>query len=121
MKIEKINISGVNIAVVHSEEIIITDTSSALDLIATINYETGCDRTVISKAAVSEDFFILSTGIAGDILQKFVTYQMKLAIYGDFSVYTSKPLRDFIYESNNGRHIFFTEDLQSATEKLATA
>ena len=32
---------------------------------------------------------------------------MKLAIIGDFSGYTSKPLRDFIYESNNGNQVFF--------------
>ncbi len=44
--------------------------------------------------------------VEGEILQKFVTYKAKLAIAGDFSVYTSKSLKDFIYESNNGNHIF---------------
>ena len=37
--------------------------------------------------------------IAGDILQKFVNYGIKFAIFGDFTGYTSKPLKDFIYES----------------------
>ncbi|RNB56859.1 DUF4180 domain-containing protein [Brevibacillus gelatini] len=45
--------------------------------------------------------------VEGEILQKFVTYKAKLAIAGDFSVYTSKSLKDFIYESNNRNHIFF--------------
>jgi hypothetical protein len=98
------------VAVIRNEEsdgLLITDAQSALDLMATVKYETGCDCIAISKSAIAEDFFVLSTGIAGEILQKFVNYRVKLAIIGDFSRYTSKPLKDFIYESNNGSHIFF--------------
>ena len=46
---------------------------------------------------------------------------MKLAIVGDFSGYTSKPLRDFIYESNNGSHVFFVATVEEALEKLSRA
>jgi hypothetical protein len=106
------------IALVGSGEPVITDTQSALDLMATVKHETGCDRIAIEKSAVAEDFFVLSTGLAGEILQKFVTYQVKLAIVGDYSRYTSKPLRDFIYESNNGRHIFFVGTEEEAVAKL---
>lgn len=56
---------------------------------------------------MTDDFFILSTGIAGEILQKFINYHLKIAIVGDYSRYTSKPLKDFIYESNNGNSILF--------------
>ena len=52
------------------------------------------------------------------ILQKFVTYQMRIAIIGDFSVYSSKSLRDFIYESNKGQHIFFLSDERQAIDQL---
>lgn len=62
---------------------------------------------------------MLSTGIAGEILQKFVNYQCKLAIFGDYSGYTSKPLKDFIYESNNGSHVFFVETEEEAVIALA--
>nr|WP_325216391.1 DUF4180 domain-containing protein [uncultured Oscillibacter sp.] len=34
---------------------------------------------------------------------------------------TSKPLRDFIYESNNGKHFFFTASREEALERLARA
>jgi len=57
--------------------------------------------------------------VAGDILQKFITYQVKIAILGDFSVYTSKSLKDFIYESNNGKDIFFLPDEKQAIKKLS--
>ncbi len=64
---------------------------------------------MVAKEAVADDFFVLSTGIAGDILQKIVDYQGRIAIYGDFSGYTSKPLRDFIYESTTAAPFFFTD------------
>jgi hypothetical protein len=106
------------VAIIQSDAPVITDTQSALDLMATVKYETGCESIAVPKSAVSEDFFVLSTGIAGEILQKFVNYHVKLAIIGDFSGYTSKPLRDFIYESNKGSHVFFVATEQEALMKL---
>jgi hypothetical protein len=109
------------VVVVRSAEAIITDVQSALDLMADVRYRVDCDRIAISKSAVIDDFFVLSTGIAGEVLQKFTTYQVKLAIFGDYSVYTSKPLKDFVYESNKGNHIFFVASEDEAIEKLAGA
>ena len=106
------------IAVIRSDEVIITDVQSALDLMATVRHEVDCNCITIPKSAIKEDFFALSTGIAEEILQKFVTYHVKLAIISDYSGYTSKPLRDFIYESNNGSHIFFVETEEEAITKL---
>jgi hypothetical protein len=110
--------NNIDISIVRSDEIIIEDVQSALDFIATISYETGCDRVILNKSAICEDFFNLSTKLAGEILQKFINYQMKIAIIGDFSVYTSKSLKDFIYESNNGRNIFFLQNEEEAIMKL---
>lgn len=106
------------IAIVKSNEVIIKDVQSAIDFIMTIKYETGCSKIVLNKEAVVEDFFILSKGLAGEILQKFINYQTKFSIYGDFSKYTSKPLKDFIYESNNGKEIFFVENEEEAIKIL---
>ena len=107
-----------NIAVVHSDTPIITDTNSALDLMATVRYETGLSRIAIQKSAITEEFFTLSTKIAGEVLQKFVNYHTKLAIIGDFSEYKSKALKDFIYECNEGSHVFFVKDEDEAVKKL---
>jgi len=118
----KLNIEVKNgIAIIHSDTLVITDTASALDLMATVRHTAECDRIAISKSAVAEDFFILSTGMAGEILQKFVNYHTKLAIVGDYPQYTSKALNDFIRESNEGSHIFFVPDEQTAIEKLSAA
>lgn len=118
MKIENIKMNEANIAVVSSDVKLIADTQSALDFIMTVKYETNADRIVIHKEAVSEEFFILSTGIAGEILQKFINYHVKIAIYGDYTKYTSKPLKDFIYESNCGKDFFFTVTKEEAINRL---
>lgn len=119
MEIKKTEANGHTIAVAHADSIVLSDEESALDLIMTISYETGSHRIALNKEAISEDFFNLSTKLAGDILQKFVTYKMKFAIVGNFSLYTSQALQDFIYECNNGNHIFFVPSEQEAIDKLA--
>lgn len=118
MNIKKITKNHIDIAHIIADEIVITNLQSAIDLMMTINYEVGTKNIAISKNLIIDDFFILSNGLAGEILQKFVNYQFRIAIYGDFSKYTSKPLKDFIYESNNGNDIFFTDTIEKAIEKL---
>ncbi len=113
--------NGSSVAVVKSGEVVIGDVQSALDFLASIEYETGCSRIALNKEALTEEFFVLSTRLAGEILQKFVNYRVKLAVYGDFSRYTSRPLMDFIYESNRGNDIFFAPTEESAVERLLSA
>ena len=118
MNIEHLKDKGMDIAVVSSDEMVIFYTQSALDLVMTVKYETGAQRIAIDKDVVSGDFFILSTGMAGEILQKFINYHVKVAVYGDYSHYTSKPLRDFIYEANHGKDFFFVSTKEEAVQKL---
>lgn len=118
MKIETIEKNNKLVAVVTASEPIITDPQSALDLAMTVKYETGSTDIAISKEAIVDDFFVLSTRLAGEILQKFTNYGIWLAIFGDFSKYTSKPLKDFIYESNKGKSFYFQPDRTSAVEQL---
>ncbi|NQX64773.1 DUF4180 domain-containing protein [Paenibacillus alba] len=121
MKITTLTENDVKIAVVTSEELLITDIQSALDLIATVNYEAGCDRIILNKSAICEDFFNLKTRLAGEILQKFINYHVKIAIVGDYSMYSSMSLKQFIGESNQGKNIFFLSTEQEAVEKLRLA
>ena len=120
MKIEKITKNNIDVAHIMAEEILITDVQSALDLMMTVCYETGTKNIAISKNLFADRFFILSSGLAGEILQKFINYHVKAAIFGDFSHYTSKPLHDFIYESNQGKDVFFLDTREAAIEKLAS-
>ena len=113
------NIKTINdVAIVNSDEIVIKDTQSAIDFIMSVKYETNCNKIALNKNAIIDNFFILSSRIAGEILEKFITYKTKFAIYGDYSKYTSKPLKDFIYESNNGKDIFFVPTEDEAVKML---
>jgi hypothetical protein len=82
------------------------------------SYSTPCSRTPCFRHDNDPQFFQLRTGLAGEILQKFTNYRFVVAIVGDFDVYDSKSLRDFIYECNQGKQVFFAKDQQSALDRL---
>ncbi|HBH95436.1 MAG TPA: DUF4180 domain-containing protein [Ruminococcaceae bacterium] len=118
MNFEKIDCGNGIIAVVSGEGKVITDVDSALDLLISAKYNVGTKYIVVDKKYVIEDFFVLSSGLAGEILQKYINYEGKIAIYGDYSRYTSKPLKDFIYESNKGKDVFFVATKEEAIQKI---
>ena len=106
-----------DIAEIISEVPVINKTEDGLDLLGNLYYQ-GFDKIIIHEENITPDFFVLSAGIAGEILQKFSSYRVRLAIVGDFSKYTSKSLRDFIYESNKGKPIWFVANIEDAIEML---
>ena len=108
------------VCVVEAEGVLIASAQDMLDLIATQRYEHGCSRLVLKKENIAEAFFDLRTGLAGEVLQKVINYHAALAIVGDYSGYTSKALRDFIYESNQGTRIFFVPTEAEAVQWLQT-
>lgn len=118
MKFERIDCGNGTVAVVSSDSKVITDVDSALDVLMSAKYEADTKYIVVDKKLVTEDFFVLSSGLAGEILQKYINYGGKIAIYGDYSHYTSKPLKDFIYESNKGRDVFFVATKEEAIQKI---
>jgi hypothetical protein len=117
MKIEIFHINGVEIAEVVSEKIIIKEIQDALDLMANCNYQ-GSSKIILHEENIIPAFFDLKTRLAGEILQKFSNYNVQLAIVGDFSKYTSKSLKDFIFESNKYRRINFVASVDEAKERL---
>ena len=118
MNIETIQAPRGAIAVLSGGKVQITDAGATLDLAMSVRYETGASRLAIDKRLVCSDFFILSTGVAGDILQKLMNYRFKAAIYAH---YASKPLRDFIRESNHGKDFFFVSTMKEAVQRLTDA
>ena len=103
---------------INSDGKVFADVQSALDVLMTAKYDAGTKNIVIDKKLIVEDVFILSTGLAGEILQKYTNYGGRIAIYGDYSRYTSKPLKDFIYESNKGTNVFFVSTKEEAIDML---
>lgn len=118
MKIEINNIDGTNIAELVSDGVEIKNVQDALDLMGNC-YNQKTTKLIIGKENIIPEFFDLKTGILGDILQKFTTYNFRLAVVGDFSKFTSKNFKDFIYESNKTGKIIFVDSIEEAKEKLA--
>lgn len=106
------------VAVIESSDILINEPQDALDLMATIMHIHDCNKILLSESSITKNFFDLKTGIAGEILQKFSNYQTKLAIVGDFSIYNSKSLKDFIFESNKGSQVLFLGNEEEAIDRL---
>ena len=80
MKTEVVRKNNIEVAVVSSEELLMKDVASALDFAMSVRYETGCTNIAINKEAVIDSFFVLSTCLAGEILQKFINYGVRLAV-----------------------------------------
>lgn len=114
--IEYVNHGGKVIAVVSGSPV--GAAADMLDIMAEVFFG-GCDSMIIKSELLPENFFSLKSGIAGEILQKFSNYKMKLAITGDFSNITSKALADFIFESNKGNQVFFKSTMEEAMDSLS--
>jgi hypothetical protein len=119
MKIEINQINGIKVAEITSESLIISNVQDALNLIGNCSYK-GATKVIVQEKNIIPAFFDLKTGIAGEVLQKFSTYGLSLAIVGDFSKYASKSLKDFIYESNKGSRVNFLSSVPEAKERLTS-
>jgi hypothetical protein len=103
---------------VLSDKIIINTEQDAQELMATIGYQYNCRKIILYKNNLCEDFFELSSGIAGAVMQKFSNYRVQVAIFGDING-NSKSLKAFIVECNRTRQVQFVKDLTTALQKLS--
>ena len=83
------------------------------------SYSENVTNMILYAHNFPERFFDLKTKFAGEILQKFSNYHIRLAIIGDFGKFSSDSLHAFIRESNKGNQIFFVPDRTSAINRLA--
>ena len=117
MRIEKYTIKDTDIGELISCDIIIHKNEDGFDLLGNLYYQ-GFDKVIIHEKNITPDFFDLKNKMAGEILQKFSNYRVRLAIVGDFSKYTKKSLKDFIHESNNGKQVNFVSSVTEALNVL---
>ena len=83
----------------------------------------GIKLVIIPVERLAEDFFQLKTQLAGQIVQKFINYQIRLVVLGDISqdVEQSTALRGCVYETNRGNHVWLLADRQALDERLKLA
>jgi hypothetical protein len=75
---------------------------------------------VIPAERLTDDFFQLRTGVAGEIAQKFVNYRLQLAIVGDIDerIGESDSARRWVDEANRGRSLWFVPTFEEFAERL---
>jgi hypothetical protein len=118
MEIKTHQHNGNKIAEVISEKMLIQNASDSLDLLGNLYYQ-DFDKIILHQKNLTPDFFDLKNGLAGEMLQKFSNYRVRLAIVGDFSTYGSKSITDFIFESNKMGQINFVKSVDDALTVLA--
>ncbi|MEZ4850612.1 MAG: DUF4180 domain-containing protein [Bacteroidia bacterium] len=117
MEIQIIEKTNDKIAVLADKKYKINTPHDAAELLMNCQYMDS-NKIIISEKNLPVEFFDLKTKVAGEILQKFSTYNGYLAIIGDFSKFPSKSLREFIYESNKQRRINFVGSEEEAFRVL---
>jgi hypothetical protein len=101
------------IAEITPDSPLIKSSEEILELMVNAGYM-NCGVMIIHRQTLHNDFFDLRTGLAGEILQKFSNYRMRLYIVGELSGFKSKSLSDFIRESNRTGNIRFVRTLEEA-------
>ena len=112
-------LGGVDVLVFPADGPIVAKEADATDLIGEA-FSARASMVAVPLTRFSPDFLVLSTRLAGLVLQKFVNYDIRVALLGDISeaVAASDALRDFVRESNRGRSVWFVEDLSALAAKL---
>jgi hypothetical protein len=111
-------VNETRIAEVLSEESVMKTAEDGLDLLGNLYYQ-GFDGIILHEKNIVPEFFDLKNGMAGEILQKFSNYRVRLAIVGDFTAHTGNSIRDFMFESNKGRQVAFVGSTDEALQKLS--
>ncbi|MFI1196305.1 DUF4180 domain-containing protein [Micromonospora sp. NPDC020750] len=96
----------------------VTTVQDALDLIGAAFL--GAEVVAVPASRLDGDFFALDTRFAGEVMQKFVNYQLRLAVLGDISRHlaASSALRALVHESNRAEHVWFLPDLDALEARL---
>ena len=109
---------GLTFLEIRSEEQFINNVQDVLDLFGEL-YGQYYDGIILYERNITHDFFDLQTKFAGEILQKFSNYRIRLVIVGDWSKYTSRSLEAFICESNKGKTVNFSSSPTEALKLLS--
>jgi hypothetical protein len=94
--------------------------ADAVDLLGAL-WGQDAEWLALPTERLGPGFLVLRTGMAGAVIQKFVTYGVRLAIVGDISaeLAASQALADFVRESNAGDRVWFVPNLATLEARLA--
>ncbi len=111
--------AGTRVLICAASGVKLSSGRDANDLISSAR-EHDAAVVALPLARFGDDFLELRTRVAGEFVQKLVTYRVHVAIVGDITVQISgrRAPRDFVSEANRGRHIGFVTDLRELEDRL---
>jgi Domain of unknown function (DUF4180) len=116
------DLAGQRVYVCAEDGLSLAEDRNLSDLVGDL-FGSGARIVAIPLDRLGPEFLRLSSGVAGQVLQKLVNYRFQIAVIGDVSaaVAASDPLRDFVRESNRGKTVWFTPDLAALEARLTAA
>ncbi|MEV0328698.1 DUF4180 domain-containing protein [Micromonospora echinospora] len=114
--------AGVRVLVCDPDGPPVATVQDALDLVGAAFL--GAQVVAVPVSRLDEEFFSLGTRFAGEVMQKFVNYRLRLVVLGDMSRHlaASSALRALVHESNRADHVWFLPDFEALDARLrATA
>lgn len=113
--------AGARVLIADPAGPVIATEQDVLDLIGSAFL--GAQVVAVPTSRLDARFFSLGSRFAGEVMQKFVNYRLRLAIVGDISAHLaeSSALRALVHESNKGGHVWFVPDLDALDERLRGA
>jgi hypothetical protein len=110
---------SISIAEVRDDAFVVANGHMAGELILNASFA-GADALLLRKEQLPIGFFDLKSGLAGEILQAFSTYRMRLAIVGDFAEHTGDAWLAFVRESNRMGQVSFVSTTDEALALLGS-
>ncbi len=89
----------------------------ALDLVAAC-VEKGSNRLMLHAESLTEDFYRLRTRLAGDILQKFINYHIRVAAILPLDLVNQGRFREMVLEANRGNQFRVFQNREQAEQWL---
>ncbi|SCL26327.1 DUF4180 domain-containing protein [Micromonospora inyonensis] len=111
-------LAGVRVLVCDPDGPPVVTVRDALDLVGAAFL--GAQVVAVPAGRLDDRFFSLDTRFAGEVMQKFVNYQLRLVVLGDISRHlaASSALRALVHESNRADHVWFLPDLEALDARL---
>ena len=79
----------------------------------------GVQRAILHERQLAAEFFDLSSGLAGEVVQKCQNYGLRIAVVGEYQQGRSTSFRQFALESNRGKRFVFVATVEEALGRLA--
>jgi hypothetical protein len=111
---------GASVLICGADGPLLDSERAAGDFLSAV-WSAGAEWLAIPLERLGSGFLDLRTRLAGEAIQKFITYRVSVAFIGDITPWTqdSRSLAAFIAESNRGSAVWFVRDMAALGARLA--